>query len=178
MIDIQNDYFRGGTMVLNGCTEAAIQAARILADFRRRGRPVIHIQHLSVRPGAAFFAPGTMGAEIHESVKPLSGEAVLQKNFPNAFRETALLEHLLELKVTTLVMCGMMTHMCVDSTVRAAFDLGYQCTVAGDACATRDLNFKGTAIPAEQVHAAFLAALSPIYARVMETGEFLSAQGD
>ena len=97
IIDIQNDYFPGGASALVGPEEAAKQAAKLIAAFRKKGQPVIHMQHLSVRPGATFFVPGTKGADIHESVKPLAGETVLQKNFPNCFRETRLLEQTAEL---------------------------------------------------------------------------------
>ena len=94
LIDLQNDYFPGGKMELVGSEQAGQAAARLLACFREKGLPVVHIQHLSVRPGATFFLPGTPGAEIHAGVRPLPGEAVIQKNFPNSFRGTNLLEHL------------------------------------------------------------------------------------
>lgn len=166
LIDIQNDYFPGGAMTLDGSDAAGARAGQLLAAFRAAGRPVIHIRHQSVRPGATFFLPGTAGAEIHASVAPQAGEPVLDKHFPNSFRETALQETLQELDVEELAVAGMMTHMCVDATVRAAFDLGYRCRVAGDACATRGLEHDGAQVPAGQVHAAFLAALNGIYATV------------
>jgi nicotinamidase-related amidase len=65
----------------------------------------------------------------------------------------------------------MMTSMCVDATVRAAFDLGFQTAVAHDACATCDLSFGERAVPAADVHAAFLAALADGYARVVPAAE-------
>lgn len=71
--------------------------------------------------------------------------------FPNSFRETPLLEHLRGLDATELVVAGMMTHLCIDTTVRAAFDLGFACRLAGDACATRDLAWDGATVPAAQV---------------------------
>src|SRR5215510_133910 len=94
IIDIQNDYFPGGTMTLVGPDAAAANAAKLLKTFREKKLPIVHVQHLSVRPGATFFLPGTKGAEIHESVRPVGSETLIQKNFPNAFRETKLLEHL------------------------------------------------------------------------------------
>ena len=72
-----------------------------------------------------------------------------------------------------MVICGMMTHMCVDSTVRAAADLGYQILLAEDACATRDLKFGGTLIPANLVHQSFLAALGS-FGKVMKSEEILA----
>lgn len=166
VIDIQKDYFPGGAMELSGSEAAAAKAGRAVSWFRERGWPVIHVKHLSVRPGAAFFVPGTPGVEFHPFVEPAPGEAVIEKHFPNSFRGTALQDHLDELDVKRLAFAGMMTHMCVDATVRAAFDLGYQCVVLGDACATRELEFGHVKVPAAQVHAAFLAALGQVYADV------------
>jgi nicotinamidase-related amidase len=167
LIDLQNDYFPGGAMELVGSAEAGARAAVLLQAFRRAGRPIVHIQHLATRAGATFFLPGTTGAELHACVTPLLGEPVLRKHFPNAFRETPLHEHLRRLDLTQLVIAGMMTHMCIDTTVRAAFDLGFQCQLAGDACATRNLIRDGEAVPAAQVQAAFLAALDGTFARVL-----------
>lgn len=88
----------------------------------------MHVRHVSTRPGATFFLPGTKGAEIHESMKPREGETVIVKHDPNAFRETKLMEHLRERDIGRLVVMGMMTHMCVDSSTRAAADAGFACT--------------------------------------------------
>ena len=90
IIDIQNDYFPGGTMTLEGADAAGEKAATLLAAFRARKLPVFHMQHLSVRPGATFFVPGTAGVEIHPCVAPAANEKVIEKNYPNSFRETAL----------------------------------------------------------------------------------------
>jgi nicotinamidase-related amidase len=171
LIDIQCDYFPGGAMALVGSPEAGSQAEALLKAFRRTGRPIVHIQHLATRPGATFFLPGTEGAELHAGVTPQPGEPVLRKHFPNAFRETPLHEHLRRQDITHLVLAGMMTHMCVDTTVRAAFDLGFQCQLAGDACATRDLSRDGLTVPAAQVQAAFLAALDGTFAKVLTVDE-------
>jgi nicotinamidase-related amidase len=178
LIDIQNDYFPGGKMELHGSVEAAQAAARVLAFFRQHSMPAVHVQHLSIRPGATFFLPDTPGAEIHAAVTPLAGETVIQKHYPNSFRETGLLAHLQPLGVTQLVVAGMMTHMCVDASVRAATDLGFECRILQDGCATRDLTFAGQAVPAEQVHAAFLAALNGVYGRVLTAeAEIAALQG-
>ena|SRR5688572_5242640 len=171
VIDIQNDYFPGGTMDLEGAEAAGGKAGMAIKSFRDRKLPVIHIRHLSVRPGATFFLPGTRGAEIHASVQPASGETVIEKNFPNSFRSTSLREVLERQGVKNLVVAGMMTHMCVDASVRHAADLGYKVTLLGDACATRAQSYAGETVPARQVHAAFLAALNGFYAKVMNTHE-------
>lgn len=175
IIDIQNDYFPGGAMENVGATQAGNHARELLSAFRQKALPVVHVQHLSVRPGATFFLPGTKGAEIHESVLPLAGEPVFQKNFPNAFRKTPLLEHLQGHKIDSLVIAGMMTHMCIDTSARAATDLGFSCLLAHDACATRALSFGGTTVPAESVQTTFLAALNGLFAKVQSTRELCTS---
>ncbi len=171
IIDIQNDYFPGGAMELEGADAAGEKAAAALARFRKDGLPVFHVRHLSVRPGATFFIPGTKGADIHKSVSPSGMEEVVEKNFPNAFRATPLEEKLKSKGIKNLVVAGMMTHMCVDASVRQAADLGYKVTLLGDACATRAQAFGGETIPARQVHGAFLAALNGFYAKVVNVHE-------
>jgi nicotinamidase-related amidase len=171
VIDIQNDYFPGGAMELEGADAAGSRASIAIRSFRERKLPVIHVRHVSVRPGATFFLPGTRGAEIHASVQPASGETVIEKNFPNSFRNTALRDALEKQGIKNLVVAGMMTHMCVDASVRHAADLGYKVTLLGDACATRAQTYGGETVPARQVHAAFLAALNGFYAKVVNTHE-------
>lgn len=171
IIDIQNDYFPGGAMELEGADAAGAKAGAALEKFRKNGNPVIHVQHLSVRPGSTFFLPGTKGAEIRPSVSPREVETVIEKNFPNSFRGTKLEQTLKDPGVKNLVVAGMMTHMCVDATVRHAADLGYKITLLGDACATRAQSYAGEQVPARQVHAAFLAALNGFYAKVVPSHE-------
>ncbi|OGT30794.1 MAG: isochorismatase [Gammaproteobacteria bacterium RIFCSPHIGHO2_12_FULL_35_23] len=173
LIDIQRDYFSGGKMELVGAFEASLQAKEVLSRFRKQKKLIIHIQHISTRPDASFFLPNTSGIEIHQNVEPLQDEEVIIKHSPNSFKETNLLTILNKQQVNSLVIAGMMTHMCVDSTTRAAFDLGFQCTVLQDACATRALTFSGKEISADNVHQAFLAALSVPFARILPVEEFL-----
>ncbi|OGI69114.1 MAG: isochorismatase [Candidatus Muproteobacteria bacterium RBG_16_60_9] len=171
IIDIQNDYFPGGAMELVASPAAGVKAGELLRAFRQHARPVVHIQHVSTRAGATFFLPNTTGVEIHQSVRPDHGETVIQKNFPNSFRDTPLLDYLRGQKITQLVIAGMMTQMCVDSTTRAAADFGFQCLLARDACATKSLTFAGVSVSAENVQAAFLAALNGLFAKVLAVEE-------
>lgn len=175
LIDLQNDYFPGGAMELVGADAALRQAAGLLEAFRERTLPVIHIQHVSERPGATFFLPGTEGVEIHPAVQPGSGERVIVKHFPSAFRETDLQAVLAETGASEVVFAGMMTHMCVDTTVRAAADLDLQCSLAHDACATRNLKFGADQVSAVDVQVAYLAALNGAFASVRAAAE-LSAE--
>lgn len=171
LIDLQNDYFPGGAMELVGADAAVARAASLLRAFRRRGSPIVHVQHISKRPGATFFLPDTRGAEIHVAVAPAAGESLIVKHFPNSFRETRLLENLRTAGVEELTFAGMMTHMCVDTTVRAAVDLGFRCFLAGDACATRDLELGSEKVSARDVQLSYLAALNGSFATVKAAHE-------
>jgi Isochorismatase family len=146
---------------------------------RDRGRPrecdeVIHIRHEFTRPDAPFFAPGSQGAAIHPSVRPIENESIIVKNHANSFRETEL-KRLLDAKgIEDVLVIGAMSHMCIDGTTRAAADFGYKATVLHDACATRNLEFGGRVVPAAEVQAAFMAALASSYASVVTTSVYLS----
>jgi nicotinamidase-related amidase len=174
LIDIQNDYFDGGAQPLVGSLEASVHAKKLLDHFRAKSLPVIHIQHFQARPDATFFIPNTKGVEIHKNVRPMSGEKVIAKHFPNSFRETDLLQHFQSNEISDLVICGMMTHVCVDATTRAAKDFGFTCEVASDACATKDLVFQREKVAAKDVQNSFLAALNYFYASVKSVGEIVS----
>ncbi len=174
LVDIQNDYFPGGKMELVGM-EAAGSISRALLDLFRKNRwPTFHIQHIAVQKGATFFLPNTPGVEIHDSVKPQPKDVLIQKHYPNAFRETGLLASLKNAGVERLVICGAMSHMCIDATTRAAADLGLNCTVIHDGCAARNLIFSERMIPALDVHGSFMAALGAAYAKVVSYSKFLS----
>jgi nicotinamidase-related amidase len=149
-----------------------MKARKLLSYFRKNSRPTFYIQHISVRKGASFFLPDTDGIKFHECIQPRGGELVIQKNYPNSFRETSLLQELERHDVKSLVICGAMSHMCIDATTRAAFDHCFECTVIQDACATRDLEFGGKKIAAEDVHGSFMAALGSAYAKVLSLDEF------
>jgi nicotinamidase-related amidase len=162
IIDIQEFYFPGGAMPLVEPEAAATNAGRLLAAFRGSGDPVIHVRHA--------FEPG---GSIHAAVAPDEGEMVFTKTQVSCFNGTDLLAHLRELDVEHLVIAGMQTHMCVEAATRAAYDLGFQCTVIEDACATRDLSFGGRTVAAADVHASTLATLHRSYARITDLASFL-----
>ncbi len=173
LIDIQKDYFPGGKMELVEPLAAAKRAYMLLQCFREHGGHHVHIQHVSLKPDAAFFISGDRGTDIHDAAAHFEGEPIVQKHYPNSFRETNLLELLNDWGIERVVICGMMTHMCVDATVRAAADFGFKVIVAEDACATRDLRHGDTSIPADHVHKAFLAAFKS-YGQVMTAERILT----
>lgn len=173
IVDIQNDYFENGAMELAQPLQASGNAKLILTHFREKGLEVVHVQHLSLSPQATFFLPNTEGQEIHESVVPLPSEKLIVKNYPNSFRDTDLLSYLKSKEITELVFVGMMTHMCIDATVRAAKDYGFDCTVIADATATRTLEVNGKSVDAASIQTSFLAGLSFFYSKIITTGEYL-----
>lgn len=176
IVDMQNDYFPGGKWTLTGIEAAAANATRVLADFRERGLPVIHVRHEFASTEAPFFVPGTEGANIHQSLQPADGEFQILKNAVNSFKGTELQQLLQREGITNLVIVGAMSHICIDAVTRAAADLGYSNTLVHDACATLDVEFNGVQVPAAQVHAAFMAALAFAYAEVLSTDELLTRQ--
>ena len=173
IIDIQNDYFPGGNNELVGSVEATNQAKKLLDYFRNNKLPVVHVQHIANRSGATFFLPDTNGSLIYNEVKPFVGETIVIKHYPNSFRETILEGKLKSTGIKQLVICGMMTHMCIDSTVRAAYDLGYNCIVANNACATKNLQINNEIISADAIQKSFMSAFNGMFASVKNTDEVL-----
>lgn len=165
LIDCQNTY-REGIMQLEGVEPALKECAKLLQRARDAGTPVIHIQHDS-GPGSAFDVRAPIGA-IADVVAPKPGEPVIIKSYPSSFEQTNLDQELKQRGVTDLVLAGFMTHVCVNSTARAAFNRGYRTTVVGNATATRALpDPLGGVLPAEAVHHGALTALADIFAIVV-----------
>lgn len=173
LIDIQNDYFPGGRNELCGAEKAVFQAVRLLSFFREKRMPVFHIRHINDRQGSTFFLPETMGSEIHTSVAPIKNETIIIKHSPDSFFQTGLNELLNKSGIRDLAVCGMMTHMCVDTTVRAAKNYGYNITLMEDACATKDLTHNGNIIPAATVGSVYMASLEKTFAKIINTEKWL-----
>lgn len=164
LIDIQNDYFAGGAKPLVGPDAAAAAAARVLQTFRDNDWPRVHIRHEAVHAGATFLRKGTPGSEIHPLVAPTANELVVSKRFPDAFQGTDLERTLTGLGTRELVIAGMMTHICIDTSVRSAFAKGFRVTLITDATASCDLTYGDCRVPAADVQTAFLAALDGLFA--------------
>ena len=161
IIDVQNFYFPGGRSELVDPVPAAEKAAVAAAHARAQNQPVIYIQHKS-----------SAGMEINDIVKPQPGDAVFVKTEVNSFLNTGLEDHLKQLGVDTLVICGMQTQMCVEAAVRAAHDLGYEVILLHDACASRNLKFGDREVTAAEVHASTLAAMKS-YSEVISVEEWI-----
>ncbi len=165
LIDCQNTY-REGVMALSGVEAALDEIAALLARARRLGVPVIHIQH-DAGPGSPYDVSAPIGA-IADKVATAAGEPVVLKHFPNSFIGTYLEARLKATGRQNVVFVGFMTHMCVNSTTRGAFNLGFAPTVVASATATRDLpDPHGNVVPAATLQAASLAALGDLFAVVV-----------
>lgn len=161
MIDCQNTY-RTGVMQLAGVEPALDEAARLLARARALAIPIIHIQH-DAGPGSPYDVRAEIGA-IADKVEPRGGEPVIVKNFPNSFVQTELHERLQKLGVSSVVLAGFMTHICVNSTARGAFNLGYRPTVVAAATATRALpTARGGVVSAAALQEASLATIGDLF---------------
>jgi nicotinamidase-related amidase len=175
VIDIQNFYFENGALPLAGSVAAAEQARRVLDVFRARKLPIVHVRHASKNTQFENGEPTDPQYRIRPEVAPAAGEKVITKHYANSFRETDLLDYLKQRKITSLVIVGMQTHMCVEAAARAATDLGFDVTVVAEACATRQLSYGGKTVPADMVHTAALAAINGTYGRVVGVDEWIAA---
>jgi len=165
LIDCQNTYTRG-VLELEGVQSALDEAAALLERARTAGIPVVHIQH-DAGPGSLYDIDGESGAIVAQ-VGPRGGEPVVIKKYPNSFVQTELDELLKAVDASNLVLAGFMTHMCVNSTARGAFNLGYAPTVVAGATATRELpGLHHDPVPAQVMQAASLAALADLFAVVV-----------
>lgn len=166
IIDAQNTY-REGIMKLDGVEPALAECKVLLERFRAAGRPVFHVQH-DAGEGSPYDLNAPIG-QIADAVAPLAGESVITKNVPSSFAQTGLDEQLKKAGIQNLILTGFMSHMCVSSTARAAFTLGYNPTVVASTTATRALPSKasGKVVPSEQVQEAALAGLSDLPSAVV-----------
>jgi len=178
IIDIQNEYFNDGVISLPNAESASQVAKELLAWARKKNLMIIHVQHQAAEAGSPVFVPDTWNTEINVNVKPLESEIIIKKAFPSCFQGTNLNEILEAKKIKTLLVCGFMTHVCVDSTVREAFHRGYDVIIDNNACATRDLPAVNGGIKDfishEVIHQSSLTALNDVFAHAVEHEQILS----
>ena len=173
MVDLQNTYTEG-TMELVAVQPAIAEAKRLLERARDAGTLIYHIVH-NAGAGTPYDIDAPIG-QIVDDVAPREGESVIVKRYPNAFVGTDLEARLKERGVENVILAGFMTHMCIDSTARGAFDLGFKPTVVDAATATRDLpSGNGGVVRAADLHAASLAALRDLFAVVVKRGDDVPA---
>jgi nicotinamidase-related amidase len=164
MIDCQNTYTEG-VMALDGVSDALDEAAKLLQRARTAGIPIVHIQHDS-GVGSPYDVRAEIG-QIVDQVAPQGSETVIVKQFPDAFVQTELHDRLQAGSAHNLLLAGFMTHMCVNSTARGAFNLGYAPTVIAGATATRALPGPTGEVPAATLQAASLAAIADLFGIVV-----------
>ena len=166
MVDCQNTY-RHGMMQLTNVEAAILEAQKLLQIARDLKVPIIHIQH-DAGVGSPYDVTAEIG-QISSEVAPKNGENVITKNYPNAFIATPLEAQLKALGIESIVLAGFMTHMCINSTARGAFNLGFKPTVVASACATRSLiGANGKTVDAQTMHEAALAAVRDLFAVVVD----------
>ena len=163
IIDAQNEYLEG-PLALSGMPAATANIALLLEAARKAKRPVVHIRHLGT-VGGLFDPQGERGAFI-KGLEPQGDEVIIEKRMPNAFNDTGLQKALENLGPLDVIVCGFMSHSSVSTTVRAAKDYGFRCTLVEDACATRDLPFKDGVIPAAQIQQSEMAIMADNFACV------------
>jgi nicotinamidase-related amidase len=170
-IDIQLDYFPGGKFPLFRAKAAARKAALVLEEGRKRGNPIFHVRHEGLDPNGRFLVAGTPGTELYGALSvPADGsERVILKHQPDSFLGTDLEERLRAAGAARVVWMGMMSWMCVDSTVRAAKAKGFENVLVEDACAAGWLMHRGFPVLPWSSHRAFMAALGAHYARLVRS---------
>ncbi|GEO98746.1 cysteine hydrolase family protein [Methylobacterium haplocladii] len=166
MVDLQNTY-REGLMKLEGVEPAIVEAQALLERARKAGIPIIHVRH-DAGAGSPYDVAARIG-QISDEVAPQGDEAVITKAYPSAFVGTDLQQLLEKAGVKNVIVAGFMTHMCVNSTARSAFSLGFSPTVVASTTATRDLpSADGSIVSAAALQAASLAALGDLFAVVAQ----------
>ena len=169
VIDFQMEYFEGGRLFIPDGMAALSNAARLVRFADSHRIPVFHVQHLGPA-GSPLFARDGAHSAFHPELTPQPHHIVVQKTMPSSFAGTDLHTQLQARGIKTLLICGLMTHMCVSTTARDASTLGYQAVVAGDACATRDIDgWDGGTVRHAELHRAALTALSDSFAAVLPT---------
>ncbi len=175
LIDFQMEYFTGKLPLPDG-QRAVANAAKLVDWADRSSIPVVHVGHAAPSPVSPLFPSGSERIAFHPLVTPKPRHQCITKTLPSSFVKTRLDAWLRANAIDTLLICGLMTHMCVESTARNALSLGYKVLVPGDACATRDLPaYDGRSVVGHQdLQRASLTALADRFAEVMDSNAILN----
>jgi nicotinamidase-related amidase len=146
---------------------------KLLAEWRGKKRPVMHVQHMSTQENSAFH-PTKPGNALKKGFEPQAGEPLFQKNVNSAFIGTDLEKYLREKGIENIVCVGFVTDQCVSTTVRMGANLGFRVTVVGDATATFERRGpKGQHYTAQQMHDVELASLNEEFANVVDASDVI-----
>ena len=174
MIDFQNEYVDGAMPLGDAGSKATANARLLLDKARKEAIPIFHIAHHG-QDNDKVFDPLSSKVDIVDSLQPLDGEKTIVKMHPNAFYDTELQALIKSAGKQQIIFAGFMSHMCVSSSARAAFDLGFESFVCHDACATRDLpSVNGQTITASVVHDSAMAALQDRFAALVATDKLIN----
>jgi nicotinamidase-related amidase len=153
--------------------EAEANIARLLTVWRRAGRPLFHVRHLNRTPGSSFH-PDAPGSRIKAMVRPQDGEPLIEKTVNSSFIGTDLEERLRRGGITAVVITGLTTNHCVETTARMAGNLGFATYFVSDATATFDrVGPDGVHHTAEDIQAMTLSNLNGEFATIVTTDEAL-----
>jgi nicotinamidase-related amidase len=164
VIDVQVCNFEDSEPVYGG-SDLLAKTSSLVARARAARVPVIYIQHYG--PEGALDQPGTPGWEIHPAIAPIEGDVVVQKRHPDAFQDTNLQRELESKGIEMLIITGIQTEYCVDTTCRRAYSLGYDVTLVKDAHSTWDADH----LTAPQIIAHHNDVLGGWFAELKETSE-------
>jgi len=174
LIDFQNEYFMGRLPIPDGLA-ALGQAVKLVEHADAHGIPVYHVRHIS---DGALFTRGSLMSQIHGELTPAAHHRVVQKTTTSTFASTDLHGQLQARGITTLIVAGLMTHMCVSTMARDARQFGvssYNVLLAADACATRDIDgWDDGVVSHQELHRVTLTALSDNFAQVLNTADLLA----
>jgi nicotinamidase-related amidase len=135
VVDVQQGMFMPPTPAFQG--EAVVERITgLLARARAQKLPVIHIQH-DGGPGDVL-AHGSQGWQPHGGVAPAPGEPIVEKRYCSAFQETDLGSRLAAAGIERIIVAGLQTEFCIDTTCRAAMALGLKVVLVSDAHTTFD----------------------------------------
>ncbi len=174
LVDLQNDYFDFGRFPLEQINDATHNALLLLSHFRKEALPIIHIQHIFKDSQAPFFACGSEGVNIHQSVKPIENEIVIVKHQIDSFIDTELDQKLIELGIDKLVVVGAMAQACIQTLCRTATFKGYQCQLVEDAIAAPSLSRKEHNFTGAQLVSANILSLSFGGATEIKTADLIN----
>ncbi|MGE0154566.1 MAG: cysteine hydrolase family protein [Reyranellaceae bacterium] len=147
--------------------------AAVLAAWRGRGWPVVHVRHDSRQAGSAY-RPGLESHAFKPQAQPRAGETVVPKQAHSAFVATDLDRRLKARGIASLCVCGVITDNSVEATVRHGADLGWPIALIEDACFTVDRRLRdGRIVAAADMHERALALLEGEYAAIATTAQAL-----
>ncbi|NLE25375.1 MAG: cysteine hydrolase [Clostridiaceae bacterium] len=172
VIDVQNEYFSGGLPVTY--PQGSINNIfKVIEAAKQNGVLVIAIQHTAPQADSKTFVKGSLGWELHEGIKNIGYDYLIEKNLPGSFTGTNLEAILKENKIDTVVISGYMTQMCCDTTARQALHLGLSVEFLSDSTGTLDITNYAGKVTAEELHRCILVTQAMKFSKVISTDNWI-----